>query len=107
MATTPAGSADSNESRYQPSLMAVDETALLWTPSCEIPHSHLPQGNPNSQNSQPYRPEPNPLFNYATHGLPYVSNYQLGYSPVNAESSCPRTYSDHLHIFLNIRDLKT
>lgn len=94
MATTPAASADSNDSRYQPSLMAVDETALPWTPGCEIPHSHFPQGNPNSQNSQLYRPEPSSLFNYATHGLPYISGYQLGYSPVNAESSCPRTYSD-------------
>lgn len=93
MATTPAASADSNESRYQPSLMVVDETALPWTPSCEIPHSHLPQGNSNSQNSQPFRPELSPPFSYATHGLPYVSSYQLGYSLVNAESSCPRTYS--------------
>jgi Forkhead domain len=94
MATTPAASADSNDSRYQPSLMAVDETALPWTPGCEIPHSHFPQGNPNSQNSQLYRPEPSPIFNYAAHGLPYISGYQLGYPPVNAESSCPRTYSD-------------
>lgn len=94
MATTSSASANSTESRYQPSLMAIDEAALPWTSSCDIPHSHLHQGNSSYQNLQPYTPEASPLFDYASHGLPYVGSYQLGYSSVNAESSCPRTYSD-------------
>ncbi|OCK83386.1 hypothetical protein K432DRAFT_274273, partial [Lepidopterella palustris CBS 459.81] len=67
---------------------------LQWPSGCEPALLHIPQDQSNYQISHLYNQDSTPLFNYTSHSGPFAHSYHLGYSPMTAESSCPRTYSD-------------
>jgi hypothetical protein len=94
MATAFSESAPSNDQQqpHSQSFINIDDvSSTQWPRQYDTPVSRLRSSAAAYPGAAPYPPDSTDMFDYSPNGLPYLSNNNITYAPLNVDPSCPRS----------------